>query len=316
MARLRAAGCVFAEEEAALLLAEGSSAAALEERVRRRERGEPLELVLGWAEFAGLRVGDRRGGVRAPAAQRAAGPGGARRARRAPVCGGGWRSGTRRRRRPVLRDGRRGGWRWRWPPRGPGRPWSCTPPTSTRWPRPAPPRTSPGTPPGRWGRTRTPGDLYAALPAQLRGRVDLLLVNAPYVPTDSVALMPPEARDHEPLTALDGGSDGLDVHRRVAAGAREWLAPGGGAAAGDQRAAGGGHRGGLPVRRPAAGRRPRRRPGSGVRARQGLAWRDRDRAAPPAHRRCARRGLRRLRRRRVLPPDRRQGHRRARRGGR
>ena len=39
--------------------------------------------------------------------------------------------------------------------------------------------------------------------------------------------MPPEARDHEPLAALDGGSDGLALHRRVAAEAGEWLAPGG-----------------------------------------------------------------------------------------
>ncbi len=37
--------------------------------------------------------------------------------------------------------------------------------------------------------------------------------------------MPPEARIHEPLISLDGGTDGLDFHRRVAAGARDWLAP-------------------------------------------------------------------------------------------
>lgn len=48
----------------------------------------------------------------------------------------------------------------------------------------------------------------------------------PYVPSDEVGLLPAEARDHEPLVALDGG-DGLDVLRRVAAGAPEWLAPGG-----------------------------------------------------------------------------------------
>jgi release factor glutamine methyltransferase len=71
------------------------------------------------------------------------------------------------------------------------------------------------------------GDLYDPLPADLRGRVDLLCVNAPYVPTDAIADMPPEARDHEPAVALDGGADGLHLHRRVAAGAREWLAPGG-----------------------------------------------------------------------------------------
>ena len=71
------------------------------------------------------------------------------------------------------------------------------------------------------------GDLYDALPPALRGRVDLLLVNAPYVPTDEIRLMPPEARLHEHHVALDGGHDGLDLHRRTAAGAPEWLAPGG-----------------------------------------------------------------------------------------
>nr|CEL22434.1 Protein-N(5)-glutamine methyltransferase PrmC, methylates polypeptide chain release factors RF1 and RF2 [Kibdelosporangium sp. MJ126-NF4]CTQ89289.1 Protein-N(5)-glutamine methyltransferase PrmC, methylates polypeptide chain release factors RF1 and RF2 [Kibdelosporangium sp. MJ126-NF4] len=71
------------------------------------------------------------------------------------------------------------------------------------------------------------GDLYTPLPVGLRGRVDVLVANAPYVPTDAIALMPAEARDHEPLVALDGGADGLAVQRRVAAQAREWLAPGG-----------------------------------------------------------------------------------------
>ena len=71
------------------------------------------------------------------------------------------------------------------------------------------------------------GDLFAALPADLRGRVDVLAVNAPYVPTAEITMMPPEARDHEATIALDGGADGLDVHRRVAASAAGWLAQGG-----------------------------------------------------------------------------------------
>jgi release factor glutamine methyltransferase len=68
------------------------------------------------------------------------------------------------------------------------------------------------------------GDLYAALPPRLSGQVDVLVANAPYVPTDAVALMPPEAREHEPRVALDGGPDGLDVHRRIATSAAIWLA--------------------------------------------------------------------------------------------
>jgi release factor glutamine methyltransferase len=71
------------------------------------------------------------------------------------------------------------------------------------------------------------GDLYEPLPARLRGRVDLLIANAPYVPTGAVGLLPPEARIHEPRVALDGGADGLDVLRRVIAAAPPWLAPGG-----------------------------------------------------------------------------------------
>ncbi len=71
------------------------------------------------------------------------------------------------------------------------------------------------------------GDLYQPLPDRLRGRVDVLVVNAPYVPTDALRLMPPEARMHEPRVALEGGHDGLDVHRRIADEAAQWLAPGG-----------------------------------------------------------------------------------------
>ena len=57
--------------------------------------------------------------------------------------------------------------------------------------------------------------------------MDLLLANAPYVPTGSIRLMPPEARLYEPQVALDGGADGLDVLQRIIAGARRWLAPDG-----------------------------------------------------------------------------------------
>jgi release factor glutamine methyltransferase len=71
------------------------------------------------------------------------------------------------------------------------------------------------------------GDLYDALPGELRGRVDVLVANTPYVPTDEISLMPPEARDHEPRHTLDGGPDGLDLLRRISASATDWLVPGG-----------------------------------------------------------------------------------------
>lgn len=59
-------------------------------------------------------------------------------------------------------------------------------------------------------------DLFEPLPAALRGRVDVLLANVPYVPTEEIGLLPPEARVHEARVALDGGADGLDVLWRVA----------------------------------------------------------------------------------------------------
>lgn len=71
------------------------------------------------------------------------------------------------------------------------------------------------------------GDLYDPLPSSLRGRVDVLVANVPYVPSDEIDLLPREARLYEPRRALDGGTDGLEVVRRVAAGAYRWLASGG-----------------------------------------------------------------------------------------
>ena len=68
------------------------------------------------------------------------------------------------------------------------------------------------------------GDLFDPLPATLQGAVDVIVANAPYVPTDAISLMPPEARDHEPHAALDGGADGVDVQRRLVAAAPPWLA--------------------------------------------------------------------------------------------
>ena len=52
------------------------------------------------------------------------------------------------------------------------------------------------------------GDLFGPLPRALRGRVGILICNAPYVPSQEVAFLPPEARDYEPRGALDGGHAG------------------------------------------------------------------------------------------------------------
>jgi release factor glutamine methyltransferase len=69
------------------------------------------------------------------------------------------------------------------------------------------------------------GDGLPALPAGLH--FQLVVANPPYIPTAEIATLAPEVRDHEPLTALDGGPDGLDFIRRLAAETPQHLAPGG-----------------------------------------------------------------------------------------
>ena len=69
------------------------------------------------------------------------------------------------------------------------------------------------------------GDGFAALPAG--ACFDLIISNPPYVPTDEIATLQPEVRDYDPRGALDGGADGLDFLRRLAAEAGPFLKPGG-----------------------------------------------------------------------------------------
>lgn len=71
------------------------------------------------------------------------------------------------------------------------------------------------------------GDLFAPLPSDLRGRLDAIAANPPYIPTADLADLPAEVAAHEPAIALDGGADGLDVVRRIVDEARAWLRPGG-----------------------------------------------------------------------------------------
>ncbi|MEZ5827131.1 MAG: peptide chain release factor N(5)-glutamine methyltransferase [Hyphomicrobiales bacterium] len=59
----------------------------------------------------------------------------------------------------------------------------------------------------------------------LDGRFDLIVANPPYIPTGEIAGLAPEVADHDPRTALDGGADGLDAYRRIAARAANFLAP-------------------------------------------------------------------------------------------
>lgn len=207
--RLRAAGCVFAEDEAALLIAAGGTPEQLDDLVRRRVSGEPLEYVLGWAEFAGLRmvVDD---GVFVPRhrteflVQEAVALLG-RASPTVPVvvdlcCGSGALGAAVAAARRVDLYA------------------TDVDPTAVRCAR----RNVRAA-----GGQVFSGDLFEPLPRAIRGRVDVLLANVPYVPTEEIALLPPEARLHEARATLDGGEDGLDVLRRVSAEAPRWLAPGG-----------------------------------------------------------------------------------------
>jgi len=71
-------------------------------------------------------------------------------------------------------------------------------------------------------------DLLAALPASLRGEIDVITIHPPYVAKDDLRILPREIRDYEPLTSLtDGSDDGLGLVRVLAGEAAEWLRPGG-----------------------------------------------------------------------------------------
>jgi release factor glutamine methyltransferase len=201
--RLRAAGCVFAEDEAELLIDEADSADELEAMVARRVGGEPLEYVLGWAEFCGLRiivqpgvfVPRRRTEVLVTEAGRLARPG----AIVVDLCCGAGAIGA-----ALLATCE-----------GIDLHAADIDPAAVAC---AQLNLEPD------GGHVFEGDLFAALPAELKGRVDIVVVNAPYVPTDAIAMMPPEAREYEGNVALDGGADGVDIHRRVGLEAAEWVA--------------------------------------------------------------------------------------------
>ncbi|GAA4224180.1 release factor glutamine methyltransferase [Streptosporangium album] len=213
--RLRTAGCVFAEDEARLLVSTARTPDDLAAMVEQRVAGLPLEHVLGWAEFCGLRIAVAPG-VFVPRprteflirqavalARQAAGqvPAGPRPVVVDLCCGSGAMGAALAAALgevelhaadidPAAVD--------------------CA-------------RRNLAAAGGRvYG-----GDLYQPLPATLRGRVDILITSPPYVPTEAIGLLPPEARVHEPQVALDGGADGLDVVRRVIAEVPPWLAPGG-----------------------------------------------------------------------------------------
>lgn len=70
-------------------------------------------------------------------------------------------------------------------------------------------------------------DLFANVPMEWKGRLDAIVSNPPYIPKKDIAGLMTEVRDFEPLCALDGGADGLDFYRSIAAEGRAWLRAGG-----------------------------------------------------------------------------------------
>ncbi|MFI0898290.1 putative protein N(5)-glutamine methyltransferase [Streptomyces sp. NPDC020983] len=211
-ARLRAAGCVFAEDEARIILDTAATPAEAAVMTAERAAGRPLEHVVGWAEFCSLRI-EVGAGVFVPRRRTEL------LVREAVALG---RGALAARGRVVVVDLCCGS----------GAVGAALAAALGRTELhaadldPAAVACAARNIAAAGGRVHR-GDLFAALPDALRGTVDVLAANVPYVPTGAVALLPSEARDHEARIALDGGPDGLDVLRRVAADAARWLAPGG-----------------------------------------------------------------------------------------
>ncbi|MEK8128794.1 putative protein N(5)-glutamine methyltransferase [Paenibacillus filicis] len=205
--QLRAAGCVFAEDEAELLISAARSRSELDDMVTRRVAGLPLEHILGWAEFCGLRIKvdlgvfipRKRTEFLVQQAIRLAEP------FANPIvvdlcCGSGAVGAAITR---CLKQAKLYA--------------ADIDPAAVRCAR----RNM-----ADHGQVFE-GDLFEPLPVALQGRVHMLVANTPYVPTEAIELMPSEARLHEARVALDGGADGLDIQRRIAAEGHRWLAPGG-----------------------------------------------------------------------------------------
>ncbi|AWX56703.1 putative protein N(5)-glutamine methyltransferase [Brevibacillus brevis] len=203
--KLQEAGCVFAEDEARLLIASAGTTTELSDMVELRTTGMPLEHIIGWAEFCGLRIIVDKG-VFVPRQRTAF------LARQAAAlirpksvvldlcCGSGAVGAVLAYLEHIELYA------------------TDIDPASVQCTRRN--ITTAG------GRVYE-GDLFEPLPIILRGRVNVIVANAPYVPTKAIEFLPPEARIHEAKIALDGGTDGLDVQRRIVATAPLWLAPGG-----------------------------------------------------------------------------------------
>ncbi|MEV4349353.1 putative protein N(5)-glutamine methyltransferase [Actinoplanes sp. NPDC049596] len=196
--QLRAAGCVFAEEEAGILGTAAPDDATLAALAARRAQGEPLEQVVGYADFGGIRIKLRKGvfvpRVRSELLVRTALAENPNRVLDL-CCGSGALGLAVKSRKNIELHA------------------TDIDPTAVATAR------DNGVP------HTYQGDLYDPLPRDLQ--FDVILANVPYVATAHLPFLPAEARDHEPPTALDGGPDGLDIFRRVIGSAPRWLAENG-----------------------------------------------------------------------------------------
>ncbi len=200
---LRTAGCVHAEDEAALIWETYDDPAARETAVADRATGRPLEQVVGWAEFGPVRVA-LAPGVFVPRrrAEAILSPAVAARPDARIVVDLGCGAGALAASLAVLL------------PHADVHGVELDP-TASECAR----RTG--------GFTVHQGSWWSGLPADLAGRVDLAVAYLPHVPTAHLADIHRDFRNHEPALSVDGGSDGLGPLRAVLADADRWLSPGG-----------------------------------------------------------------------------------------
>jgi release factor glutamine methyltransferase len=198
--RLRAAGCVAAEEEAEELVNAAPDRCNLETWLQRRERGEPLAWIIGTTQFCGRRIKIDRG-VYVPRGQSEEL---ARRAAEMMPARGGWAAdlctgcgAVAIHMRAEAGAGRVVG------VDNDMRAVACA---------------------RRNGVTAVLGDMHGPLRP---GAFDVVTAVAPYVPTGDLRFLPADVQRYEPRSALDGGPDGLRVLRRVVAAAGVLLRPGG-----------------------------------------------------------------------------------------
>ncbi|MEI5584425.1 MULTISPECIES: putative protein N(5)-glutamine methyltransferase [unclassified Agromyces] len=206
-ARLRAAGSVFAEDEAAILIEAATDDGELDSLVQRRVAGEPIEPLVGWVRFGRLRlavgpgvfVPRQRSLLLARAAVRVA-QGQADPVMLEPFCGVAPLAASVAAALPAVEVHV-----------------ADVDPVALAW-----------------ARRNLPPDAgvhegagLAAVPADLRGRVSLVASVPPYVPEPERRFVPREALDHEPPRALFAGPDGLDHVRTLVAELVGWLRPDG-----------------------------------------------------------------------------------------